>query len=86
MKNKELIQRLVDYFLTQKPETVARGFAGAMLDMCRIRSMSDLPEDELACLLERIDKNAIEIHKFAKNGPSGDLNVHRINRDEEEAK
>ena len=78
------MQKLVEYFLTQDRESVARACAGFMIDMCRIRSMSDLPEKELACLLERIDKNAQAVGKFAKNGPSGDLKVHRLNSDEDE--
>lgn len=79
MTNKTLMAKLVAYYVSQPPELVARALAGAMLDICRIRKMSELPESELASLIERIDKNAIEVQKFAKNGPSGDLKVSVCN-------
>lgn len=81
--NKELIAKLVDYYLKQPPEIVARALAGTMIDICRVRSLDKLPETEVASLLERIDKNASELHKFAKHGPSGDLKVHVINSEKE---
>lgn len=82
MNNEILMAKLTEYYLSQPPELVARALAGAMLDICRIRRLSELPEDEIACLLERIDKNANEVYKFAKNGPSGDLKVHVIKSSE----
>lgn len=77
------MENLTQYLLKQDREMVARACSGFMVDFCRIRSMNDLPEKELACLVERIDQNAKTVHRFAKNGPEGEFKVVKVSNAEE---
>lgn len=81
MNNKELATRLTEYLLTQDPETIALACAHFMIDLHRVRTMSDLPLDEMTCLLFRIDHNSKQLMDFAKNGPNGQFILKRMNSD-----
>ena len=71
--NKEVIDKLQEYFLTQDPKVVCRILANIMIDVRRIHWSHNLPEDELERLVERIKKNSEQLKDFIENGPRGNL-------------
>lgn len=73
--NKEVVEKLVEYFLTQDQASVCRILANLMIDMHRINNISKLEEKEKASLFFRMDKNSKSLLDFVKNGPQGDLTV-----------
>lgn len=75
------MNKLTDYYLTQPPEIIAKALACTMLDICRLRVLDSLCESEISSLFDRIDKTTRQVHKFAKNGPKGDLKIHVTNSD-----
>lgn len=68
MKNKELIDRLQAYFLTQDPNVVARILANYMIDMHRLCCVWEIPEEEQENLACRMSINSEKLQDFAKNG------------------
>lgn len=83
MKNKEVLDKLQYYYLTQcDPQVVARALASAMIDYHRLTDLENLPEKELKCLEQRIVLNATELESFIEHGPTGTLKIHAINSDE----
>ncbi len=81
ISNKEVIDRLIEYLLTQDPKIVARSLANAMIDFNRMYHLLDLPLNERNNLLNRIEKNSKEVRRFAEHGPDGDLKLHNIPSD-----
>lgn len=81
MNNKEVIDSLKEYFITQPPEAVAMLAGALMVDMWRMSSVDSLPQEEAACLFERIEKNAQSVRDFVINGPKGDLKIIKMNSD-----
>jgi hypothetical protein len=71
--NKEVVEELVKYFLTQDPAIVARLLANAWIDYNRISRSVSLSKEERSCLSYRILMNAQEVARFDKEGPKGDL-------------
>lgn len=67
MNNKDLIDKLQDYFLTQDPKIVTRILANCMVDFHRLYTIEHLPFEEVDCLFKRIEENAISLRKFAEN-------------------
>lgn len=80
--NKEIINKLTKYFVTQDKEVVARCLASMMIDFNRIFHLKTLPADEKALLNARVIANVLSLRKFIKQGPSGDLNLHNWNSGE----
>ena len=76
--NKQVINDLVEYFLTQDPKVVARSLAATMIDLQRIVHIDELPDDERMCLRLRIGANVAALKKFAKDGPDGNLILHNL--------
>lgn len=76
--NKELIQELTEYFLTQDPQIVAKTLAAVMIDMNRLINMDSLSIEEKASLIARVHVNNASLSKFAKNGPESDLKLYII--------
>ena len=69
MKNKEIIDKLTDYFIKEgDPQIVARILAGMMIDFNRILHFHELPDDEKTSLVERMRLNNEELMKFAREG------------------
>lgn len=66
--NKEIIEALTEYFMTQDPKIIARSLASFSIDFTRIDEMKKLPASEKICLLKRIKANANQVRKFVKNG------------------
>jgi hypothetical protein len=75
MDNKQVIEKLTEYFMTQDKHLIARGLAGAQLDFYRYNKWDSLPTTELVCLHERTRLMAEEFEKFVRNGPDGDLKI-----------
>ncbi len=72
MDNKEVVDKLVDYFLsTSDPKTIARGLANCMLDYVRYANFDNLDEQEKMNFMARVFINAKEFQTFAKKGPDG---------------
>jgi len=84
MNNKKLIEKLVDYFLENDPEVVAKMLANSMLDQYRLCTINDLPREEAACLLYRIQKNMQALKDFSKNGSKDCLTLVNIQEAPEE--
>lgn len=82
VSNKEIIDRLVKYFLTQDPRIVAQMMAAHLIDLNRIHHIHKLDESEKNSLLYRIEKNVEQLHKFIQYGPQGDLRVDNLNSTE----
>ncbi len=78
MNNKEVIDKLVEYFLTQDPKIVARLAANSIIDLNRFFYMRKLSNDELKTLLRRIDRNMKALQNFIQNGPDGDLILENV--------
>lgn len=77
--NKEVIDALQKYLLKHSDfETVARALAGSMIDCNRLYHMDNLEEAERERLLERIELNAKEVMRFAKEGDSRPFKVHNM--------
>ncbi len=73
ISNKEVIDKLVDYFVKQNPKIVAKLLANYMVDTHRIFYHHLLPIEELEFLRQRCLKNSESLEKFIKYGPQGDL-------------
>jgi hypothetical protein len=84
MTNKELLDKLQAFLLTQDPNVVSRCFANHLLDMYRINNFSDLPQTEKDSLIKRIQLNASTLADFAANGPKGTLKQHVEHSDRHE--
>ena len=76
--NKQVIQDLKEYFLTQDPKIVAHILAGLLIDLTRLYNLHKLEQDERQNLFFRLDKNIEEIKKFIKNGPDSDLSFENL--------
>lgn len=75
MTNKELIDKLYEYFLTQDPKVIARMCANLQIDLLRFLRIDKLPDDEAYHLIDRISILREEIDDFIKNGPELDLKL-----------
>ncbi len=71
--NKEVIDKLQEYFLTQDPKVVCRMLANMMIDIRRMYWSQNLPKDELERFFERTKKNSEQLKDFIENGPRGNL-------------
>lgn len=83
--NKEVIDALIEYFLKQPPEVIARGLANSMIDIQRLYLFSECTNEEKKSLLYRTDQNIRALKKFVKDGPDGALIFKRV-EDLEDAK
>jgi hypothetical protein len=75
MDNKQVIERLTEYFMTQDKHIIARCLANSLLDFHRYYNWDSLPQPELECLLERTRLKSKELEKFVRSGPVGDLKI-----------
>lgn len=82
--NKEVIDALQDYFLTQDPKTMCRTLAALMIDMNRMMRLDELGVDERNNLLARMILNQEQLYKFIKDGPSGNVKLHNIESKDEQ--
>jgi len=80
--NKEIIDSLVEYFLTQEPRIVCRALANMLIDNNRIYNYNELPKEEADSLKTRMKKNLEKLHYFIENGPNGNLTMGHLDVDE----
>lgn len=66
--NKEVIDKLQQYYMSSDPAIVARALANAVIDMNRIYNIESIQEGEYECLLYRIEMNAKSVQKFVADG------------------
>ena len=71
--NKQVIEELVAYFITQDQKVVARLLANAMIDFNRLDLYEKMTPQETKSFWNRVGRNALSVRKFAKDGPNGDL-------------
>lgn len=76
--NKEVSDKLTEYFLTQDPEVVARILAANMIDLNRLYHFELLEDDERENLFRRLDHNIGQLEEFIKNGPMSDLKATHL--------
>ena len=77
--NKEVIEKLTEYFLESDPKVVARTLAGLMIDLNRISNYESLELDEQKNLLDRMALNYQQLHDFVENGPRSKLQYRVMN-------
>jgi hypothetical protein len=75
MNNKDVIDKLQAYFLQQDPQVLTRLTANMMVDFHRLYSIESLPFEEVECLFQRIERNALSLRDFVENGPKGPLTM-----------
>lgn len=68
MTNKEVIEKLTEYFLKQDHRTVCRTLANYWLDQHRMVNIERLPKDEAERLLIRMKANARTLNMFVERG------------------
>jgi len=71
LTNKHLVKKLIEYFLTQDPETVGRILANTLLDHHRMLNYTSLPDEEVESLDARIRMNEEVFLEFAKTIEEG---------------
>lgn len=79
MKNKEVIDALTDYFLSQTDiASVCRALASCMLDYHRLANWALITPEERDSLTLRIEMNSAELEKFVKEGNTEPLKLLKI--------
>lgn len=61
---KQVINDLVEYYLKQEPQFIARALANAMIDLNRLYAWNSLDEEEQASFIFRLEQNVLELRKF----------------------
>lgn len=82
ISNKEVIDRLQEYFLGQDPKVVARILANQIIDLHRWTIWEELPSDEFYSLVVRSKLNSKTLQDFVKNGPTGDIKQYTYDSEE----
>jgi len=75
MENKEIMDKLAAYFITQDPAVIARLAASLLIDINRIWHVENLQEEEMESLVERMEINLAQLNEFILNGPQQDLKI-----------
>lgn len=76
--NKKVVDELQQYFLNQDYKTICRLLSNCMLDYHRLANFNELPDGEKISLNARIKLNSIEVGKFVKNGPDGNIKISTL--------
>ncbi len=69
--NKELINELEAYFITQDQKVIARTLASMMIDIHRFMNLDQLQENEFTNLIIRSKANSDSLMRFAEFGAEG---------------
>ena len=69
MNNKEVIDKLTAYFITQDPRQIALALASTMVDMHRLLLFRELDPEEKESLRVRCAANSEELIRFLNKGP-----------------
>ena len=83
MENKELMGKLVDYYMTSDKESLALAVAGLQLDIVRFMAFDALPKEEQKCLVERSTSLMEQTDSFIKGGARAPLKCMRLNSAED---
>ncbi len=82
ISNKEVMERLQEYFLKQDPAIIARALAGAMIDFNRFYYIDQISDDEEENLFFRLGKNCQGLQEFIEQfileGSSKDFDMFKI--------
>jgi hypothetical protein len=79
MDNKEAIDKLKAYFITQDHDIICYSLAALMVDLHRIYYIKDIPDDEKHNLQMRTQINIAEMQRFLKEGPESEMKNIKIN-------
>lgn len=79
MENKEVIEKLVEYFVTQDIKTIAHCLAAIMVDCNRLVNQEKLSLSQRKNLWNRIHLNNKSLSEFLEKGPQGDLKCKILN-------
>lgn len=71
MENKEVVQKLIEYYRKQDIEVIYRTLANCQIDYNRLDAIELLPQEERTMLLTRIKFNAVALRKFIREGDNG---------------
>lgn len=71
MENKEVVQKLIEYYRKQDIEVVYRTLANCQIDYNRLDTIEHLAQEERTMLLTRIKFNAVALRKFIREGDNG---------------
>lgn len=84
MTNKEVINKLTEYYLTQDPKVVCRFLANCMIDINRFLNIDSLPIKEGEQLVERAMINMKAVKEYLKDpeGNAKPLTLMTINENE----
>lgn len=85
MTNKEMIEKLTNYFMSQDSLLVANSCAHLIIDLNRFYNFNDLSENERNDLFERVSYNLSEAVKAATSTNPSDLKLIYSPLKEEEA-
>ena len=77
--NKEIMDKLQAYFITQDPKVVAKVLASWMIDFNRFMNIETLPEEERDNLIKRMVLNHQELIDFIMNGPKRNMSYEALN-------
>lgn len=78
MENKEVIEKLTEFYLKQSDfPTIARALSAAMIDYSRFVNVDKLDEEERNSLYARSFLNAKELQRFVKDGWKGEKFILR---------
>ena len=79
MKNKEVIDSLTNYFLSQTDvATVCRALASCMIDYHRLANWAHITPEERDSLTLRIEMNSEELEKFVEEGSTKPLELRKV--------
>jgi hypothetical protein len=76
MENKELVEKLIEFFRTQDIELIYRLLANCMIDNNRWLNLNEFSTQERRSFIQRMKINDNEITKFAKYGPDKNIVLH----------
>lgn len=80
MKNKEVIDKLQEFYLKQDPKLVARALASCMIDYNRLVNYDKLGKNEKFNFDLRVRSNADTLRKFVEYG-AGEFKLLAVNSD-----
>lgn len=78
MNNKQAIEKIKEYCLTQDKENVCHALAALMIDINRIYYIDRLDEKERHNLQMRMKINIAEMQRFLIEGPDSDFKLMNI--------
>jgi hypothetical protein len=78
MENKEVINKLREYFLRNDPEKVAHLCANFMIDLNRFLNINNLSQEERVRLIDRTILNMDQLRDFMESGNEDALELFLV--------